>query len=431
MPQFTYGAAGFFKRLSAFAEDASGSAQVETTVADILAAVKAGGDKALFELTERFDGARLTAGSLRVSETELKDGAKGLSASDRRAILESIRCVKAFNRESLPRNWTKKNPHGATVGERFYPINRVGIYVPGGSVPLVSTVIMTTTLAKIAKVPEICVSTPPDKEGGIAPAMAAVLYHCGIHEIYKIGGAQAIAAMAYGTQSVAPVDKIYGPGNAFVNEAKRQLFGKVGIDLLPGPSEVMVIADAGANPQFVAADLLAQAEHGSGKEKIYLVSTSPKLVEQTRIAISEQLPALGHKNAIAKVLKQNFTIIQAPNLDAAVEVANFVAPEHLELQVKASRIAAMTKSITTAGAILQGAYSATALGDFTAGPSHELPTGRVGRFLSGLTVGDFYRRSSVVRYNQRHLKNAARTIEVFARLENLDAHGRSVSIRAK
>ena len=431
MPAFKYGAAGFYNRLRAFAEDAAGSAKVETIVSDIIGDIEKRGDKALFEITERLDGARLSPKRLKVTETELKAGEKSLSTKDRKAIKESIRCVKAYNRESLPRNWSKKNPHGATVGERYYPIQRVGLYVPGGSVPLVSTVIMTATLAKIAKVPEICVCTPPNQEGGIAPAMAGVLSLCGITEVYKIGGAQAVAAMAYGTKSVKAVDKIYGPGNAFVNEAKRQLFGKVGIDLLPGPSEVMVITDSSAKPSFVAADLLAQAEHGSGKEKVYLVSSSKKVIAAAQKSIAAQLPSLLHKEAISRVLKKNFAVVEVPNLDAAVDVANFIAPEHMELQVESSRIASMTQRITTAGAILQGHYSATALGDFTAGPSHELPTGRVGRFLSGLTVSDFFRRSSVVRYEQSHVKRAAETIEVFARLEKLDAHGRSVSIRAK
>ena len=431
MPTFKFGAPSFYKRLSAFAEDAAGSSKVESIVSDIISDIQKGGDKALFAITERLDGARLNPRNLKVTEAELKAGEKSLSPKDRKALKESIRCVKAYNRESLPKNWSKKNPHGATVGERYYPIQRVGLYVPGGSVPLVSTVIMTATLAKIAKVPQICVCTPPNKEGGIAPAMAGVLSLCGIKEVYKIGGAQAVAAMAFGTKSVTPVDKIYGPGNAFVNEAKRQLFGRVGIDLLPGPSEVMVIADSSAKPSFVAADLLAQAEHGSGKEKVYLVSSSKNLIQAAQKSIAAQLPSLSHKEAISRVLKKNFAVVEVPNLDAAVDVANFIAPEHMELQVESSRIASMTQNITTAGAILQGHYSATALGDFTAGPSHELPTGRVGRFLSGLTVSDFFRRSSVVRYEQSHVKKAAETIEVFARLEKLDAHGRSVSIRAK
>jgi histidinol dehydrogenase len=431
MPLFKYGAAGFFNRLKAFAEDESGSSKVESIVTDILATVQKRGDQAIFELTEKLDGVRLNSKTLKVSNAELILGEQSLSSIDRRAIRDSIHCVTAFNRQSIPKKWSRKNPHGATVGERFYPIQRVGIYVPGGSVPLVSTVIMTATLAKIARVPEVCVCTPPDKNGGIAPAMAAVLSICGITEVYKIGGAQAVAAMGYGTKSVPSVDKIYGPGNAFVNEAKRQLFGKVGIDLLPGPSEVMIIADSSARPRFVAADLLAQAEHGSGKEKVYLVSTSDQMIRATESSIREQLSTLTHQDAIARVLKTNFAVVRVPNLDAAAEVANFIAPEHLELQINSSHVGPMTKRISTAGAILQGHYSATALGDFTAGPSHELPTGRVGRFLSGLTISDFFRRSSVVRYEKSHLQKAAKTIEVFARLEKLDAHGRSVSIRAK
>lgn len=431
MPTFKYGAPGFYKRLKSFAEDAAGSSQVAVIVSDILKAIETSGDSALFEITERLDGAKLNSQSLRVSEAELKAGEKSLSAIDRRAIREAIKNVQLFNRESIPRNWSKKNLHGATVGERYYPVRRVGIYVPGGIVPLVSTVVMTTTLAKIAKVPEICVSTPPNAEGAIAPAMAGVLSMCGIKEVYKLGGAQAVAAMAYGTKSISPVDKIYGPGNAYVNEAKRQLFGRVGIDLLPGPSELMVIADSTAEPRFVAADLLAQAEHGSGKERVYLVSTSEKLIESVNMCLKEQLQSLSHKDAIFKVLKKNFVTVPVPTLEAAVEVANFIAPEHMELQVEPTKISKLSNTITTAGAILQGRYSATALGDFTAGPSHELPTGRVGRFQSGLTISDFFRRSSIVRYEKAHLQKAAETVEVFARLEKLDAHGRSVSIREK
>lgn len=431
MATYPYGSDGFFQRLQAFAEDASGSAEVEAVVTGILQAVAGRGDRALFELTAKLDGATISAKSIGLSRQELERGEQSLSAQDRRAIGEAIRCVESFNRQSLPENWSGKNPHGATVGERYYPIRRVGIYVPGGGVPLVSTVIMTTTLATIANVGQICVCTPPNRLGAIAPALAGVLSICGVDEVYKVGGAQAVAAMAYGTESIAATNKIFGPGNAFVNEAKRQLFGKVGIDLLPGPSELMVIADFQAQPQFVAADLLAQAEHGSGKEKIYLVSTSEKIAAEVKKALTAQLLRLTHREAIEKVLDTNFAWIDVPHLDAAVEVANFVAPEHLQLQVDNEAIAWMTRRITTAGAIMQGNFTATALGDFVAGPSHELPTGRGGRFSSGLTVRDFFRRSSVVRYDKPEVNKAAPTVEAFARMENLDAHGRSVSIRAE
>ncbi len=431
MATYQYGSVGFFQQLQAFAEDASGSAEVEAVVTDILQAVARRGDRALLELTANFDGATISANSIRLSGKDLKKGVQSLSARDQRAIAESIHCVESFNRQSLPENWTGENPHGAMVGERYYPIRRVGIYVPGGSVPLVSTVIMTTTLAKIANVEQICVCTPPNRRGTIAPALAGVLSICGVDEVCKVGGAQAVAAMAYGTKSIAAVDKIFGPGNAFVNEAKRQLFGKVGIDLLPGPSELMVIADLQAEPQFVAADLLAQAEHGSGKEKIYLVSTSEKIAAEVKTALAAQLLRLTHREAIEKVLETNFAWVNVPHLDAAVEVANFVAPEHLQLQVDNEAIAGMTRRISTAGAIMQGNFTATALGDFVAGPSHVLPTGRGGRFSSGLTVRDFFRRSSVVRYDKPEVNKAALMVEAFARMENLDAHGRSVSIRAK
>jgi histidinol dehydrogenase len=240
---------------------------------------------------------------------------------------------------------------------------------------------------------------------------------------------QAIGAMAYGTDTVPAVDKIFGPGNAFVMEAKRQVLGAVGIDLLPGPSEVMIIADSGANPTHVAADLLAQAEHGSGKEIIYLATTSPALLSQVEAAIELLLPECSHAEKCAKILKERFLAVVCGSLEQAAEVANYIAPEHLELQVADKSIAKLTNWITTAGAILQGYMTPTVVGDFTAGPSHTLPTGRAGRFFSGLQATDFMRRSSILRYDAKSLANAAPVVATFARLEQLDAHGRSLTIR--
>ncbi len=429
MPNLKFGGNGFYKKLTSFAEDAEGSTLVEEIVGDILTNVRDRGNKAVLEYTLKLDQAALTGRTQKVTPKEMQQGEESFTPAESKAIRDAIRAVKTFNKRSVPQSWSETNQHGATVGENYYPLNRVGIYIPGGTVPLVSTVVMTVTLAKIAGVPEICVCTPPNNKGKIQPQMLGVLSLCGIKEIYKVGGAQAIAAMAYGTDVIAKVDKIYGPGNAFVNEAKRQLFGKVGIDLLPGPSELMVIVDKTAEAKFVAADLLAQAEHGSGKEKIYLVSTSQEKTKEIEACIVEQLPNLSNKEAISKVLAKGFLKISVPKLSAAVEVANFVAPEHMELQIAENLINSTTKKITTAGAILQGNYSATALGDFVAGPSHVLPTGRVGRFLSGLTIGEFFRRSSVLSYKKEHVKKAASAVAVFSRLEKLDAHGRSVSIR--
>ena len=258
-------------RLSVFCSSAQSDDLVINTVTEILRDIRNGGDTAMLERTLLYDQAKLSPNEIKVSQSELEGAKSRLTSSEKESILEAIDNVSLFHEKSIPENWSMPNNHGAEVGEKFYPINRVGIYVPGGNVPLISTVVMTVTIAKVAKVKQIVVVTPPDSEGKIAPQMLAALEILGVNEIYKVGGAQAIGALAYGTETITPVDKIYGPGNAFVNEAKRQVYGTVGIDLLPGPSELMVIADASSNPAFVAAALLSQAEHGSGKEKIFLL----------------------------------------------------------------------------------------------------------------------------------------------------------------
>lgn len=421
--------AEFKKSLASFCEQATETGDVSAVVAEVLAKVQAGGDAAVLEYTEKFDGAKLKPNEMRVGAAEMQVAVKSISASDRKAIRESIAIVKDFHKQTLPKAWKGRNAQGGVVGERFYPIQRVGLYIPGGNVPLVSTVVMTAVLAKLVKCPEIVVCTPPAADGSIAPGMLAALAMVGIEEVYKVGGAQAVGAMAYGTDTIPAVDKIFGPGNAFVMEAKRQVLGTVGIDLLPGPSEVMVIADSGANPNHVAADLLAQAEHGSGKEIIYLATTSQVLLKKIEKAIARQVDGLAHADKCKQVLEKRFLAIVCRRLEQAAEVANYIAPEHLELQVADKSIEPLMKLITTAGAVLQGYMTPTVLGDFTAGPSHTLPTGRSGRFFSGLQATDFMRRSSFVRYNQKSLKAAAPVVETFARLEQLDAHGRSLTIR--
>ena len=419
----------FQQALDRFISNAAKSSDVAAVVTDVLADVRRRGDAALLEYTEKFDGARLEAKDLRVPAADLKKAVFQLGVADRLAIRESIALVKDFHKKTLPKAWKAKNRQGGTVGERFYPIRRVGLYIPGGNAPLVSTVVMTGVLAKLAKCPEIAVCAPPDADGRVAPAMLAALSMAGIKEVYKVGGAQAIGAMAYGAETIPAVDKIFGPGNAFVVEAKRQVFGTVGIDLLPGPSEVMVIADAGASPAHVAADLLAQAEHGSGKETLYLATTSKALLDQVEKEIAKQAPALTRAETCARVIQERCLSVSCKTLEQAAKVANHIAPEHLELQVADKTIEPLTRQITTAGAILQGYLTPTVLGDFTAGPSHTLPTGRAGRFFSGLQATDFMRRSSIVRYDAKSLATAAPVVETFARLEKLDAHGKSLSIR--
>ena len=262
-------------RLKDFIPTAGSDEVITNSVRQILSEVRKGGDDAILAKTLEFDGASLTAGEMRVSTKVLRNSLAELSTQERVALEDSISNVTLFHEQSGLQNWTKPNHHGGIVGERYYPINRVGIYIPGGQVPLVSTVVMSVTLAKVAGVPEIAVVTPPNELGNISVQLLAALQLLGVEEIYKIGGAQAVGALAYGSQTISPVDKIFGRGNAYVNEAKRQVFGEVGIDLLPGPSEIMVIADKTASPQWIAAALLAQAEHGSGKEKIYFLFQEP------------------------------------------------------------------------------------------------------------------------------------------------------------
>jgi histidinol dehydrogenase len=377
----------------------------------------------------KFDGAKLRSREFRVSEAELTAASHRLPAADLRALREAHAGILAFNRRGLPQAWSGRNRHGAIVGEKHDPIRRVGLYVPGGQVPLVSTVLMTATLAQIAGCPEIVVCTPSNTQGKVADGLLAALHLVGVKEVYRIGGVQAIAAMAHGTESIPAVDKIFGPGNAYVCEAKRQVFGTVGIDSLPGPSELMVIADDTARADFAAADLLAQAEHGSGREKIYLVATSAAIIAAVSAEVTLQLGLITRSEKTARVLDQGFLAVEVKSLTQAAAVANYVAPEHLELLVKETAVKKLTKAVTTAGAIMIGNYTPTALGDFTAGPSHVLPTGRAGRFFSGLRVADFMRRTSIVRYDKTSVRAGNRVVAAFAAMERLDAHGRSVAVR--
>ncbi|MGH7956385.1 MAG: histidinol dehydrogenase, partial [Opitutaceae bacterium] len=403
--------------------------EIVDSVAAILADVRTRGDEAVAYYAAKFDGAKLRARDFRVAPADLAAASKRLPAAAMRALMAAHENIAAFHQHGLPEAWTAKNKHGATVGERFYPIRRVGLYVPGGEVPLVSTVLMTVSLAKIACCPEIAVFTPSNADGKLADGMLAALHFLGIEEVYRIGGVQAVGAMAFGTTTIPAVDKVFGPGNAYVCEAKRQVFGTVGVDSLPGPSEVMVIADETANVSFVAADLLAQAEHGSGREKVYLVATSAAIIAAVSSEMRTQLQLISRSEKTQRVLEEGFLAIEVKTLGQAAGIANYVAPEHLELVVEESATAKLTAAITTAGAIMIGNHTPTALGDFVAGPSHVLPTGRAGRFFSGLRVADFLRRTSLISYDRASVKKAEPVVAAFAAMEKLDAHGRSVRIR--
>ena len=400
---------------------------IEERTRAIVDAVGTRGDAALLEFTEKFDGAKLTAKSIGLTEAELAAANKNAGKELRRAVAVSSRNVTFFAKQSLRRNWSAKNAQGATVGEKFDPFQRVGIYIPGGTAPLVSTCLMTITLAKVAGCKEIVVCTPCGADGKVNEAILYAAQKAGATEIYRVGGAQAIAAMAHGTKTIGRVQKIYGPGNAYVVTAKRLLVGHVAIDLLPGPSELMVLADETANPAFAAADMLAQAEHGSGHERVWLVTTSAKLLNAVGKELEKQLPALSRSAFIQRALKKSGWLVQVKSIKDGVSLVNQLAPEHCEVMTKDA--AEVSKDIVTAGAIFLGVNSPTVLGDYLAGPSHTLPTGGAGASFPGLTADQFQRRTSVVRYDRTALKKSIETVQQFAAMEGLDAHGRSAEIR--
>ena len=401
--------------------------EIEQRTRNILDAVKTRGDDALLELTEKFDGAKLAADRLAVSQAELFNASLAADESLRAAVAEAEKNIAGFAKKSLRKNWRTKNSHGASVGEKFDPFQRVGVYIPGGTAPLVSTALMTVTLAKVAGCKEIAVCTPCGRDGGINPALLFAARAAGATEIYRVGGAQAIAAMAYGTNTIRRVQKIFGPGNAYVVTAKRLLVGHVAIDLLPGPSELLVLADETANPKFVAADMLAQAEHSFELHRVWLVTTSDKILKAVEREIAKQLPKLARRQMAQNSLERCCWLIQVKSLDDGVALANRLAPEHCEVMTRNPR--KVSAGILTAGAIFLGPWSPTVLGDYVAGPSHTLPTGGAGASFAGLTVDQFQRRTSVVEYSRASLKKALPTVKKFAELEGLGAHGKSAEIR--
>ena len=418
----------FSAKLRAVAADSSlFDAEIEARTKAILHDVFVRGDDAVLDFTEKFDGAKLTAEQLAVTQVEIFNASLAADESLRAAVAEAENNIASFAKKSLRKNWSAKNSHGASVGEKFDPFTRVGVYIPGGTAPLVSTALMTITLAKVAGCKEIVVTTPCGKDGSINPAILFAARAAGATEIYRVGGAQAIAALAYGTKTIRRVQKIFGPGNAYVSMAKRLLVGRVAIDLLAGPSDLLVIADDTANPKFAAADLLAQAEHGSGHERTWLVTTSEKVLRAVESEIKKQLPKLARKEFISRALQNNGWLILVKNLDDAIALTNQFAPEHCEVMTRQPQ--KVSEKILTAGAIFLGNWSPTVLGDYVAGPSHVLPTDGAGASYAGLTVDQFQRRTSVVEYNRASLKKALKSVKKFAELEGLDAHGKSAEIR--
>lgn len=403
--------------------------QIESRTQAIIQAIRERGDSALLEFTERFDGAALSAEQIPVTAAELLDASLRADESLRAAVKEAHRSIATFARRSLRKGWQMRNAHGATVGEKFDPFQRVGIYIPGGTAPLVSTALMTITLAKAAGCREIVVCTPPGKDGRINPALLFAARTAGATEIYRVGGSQAVAALALGTPSIHRVQKVFGPGNAYVVAAKRLLFGHVSVDLLPGPSEVCVLADDTANPAYIAADLLAQAEHGSGHERVWLITASAKLLKAVGRELAKQTSKLSRREFIERILDHNGWMVLVRDLDAAIGLVNQLAPEHCEIMARNAR--GLSAKIVTAGAIFLGNDSPTVLGDYVAGPSHTLPTGGAGASFAGLTVDQFQRRTSVVEYRKPALRKALKAVRKFAALEGLDAHGKSAEIRVE
>ncbi len=385
-------------------------------VSTILSEVQLRGDEALVEYARRFDHADLSPQELAVREAE-KEIAPGLIKPELVDALQAThRNVQDFALQGMRADWTWKNEQGAEVGERFDPLARVGIYVPAGTAPLVSTAIMTVSLARVAGVSNIVVTSPVGSDKEMNPALLTALQLAGATEIYKVGGAHAIAALAFGTETIKPVSKVFGPGNAYVTEAKRQVFGFVAVDLVPGPSEILVIADRTANPRWVAADLLAQAEHGHGSV-ICLVALDDEVLENVQHEITRQIQSLTRRKYLSEVLDKNAFLVLAKDQEQAIEIANAFAPEHLSLVTE--HCEKMAEAILTAGAIFIGNYSPVAAGDFLAGPSHELPTGGAGKSFGGLTVDQFQRRTSIVRYDKESLGKSVSIISQFSDIEQV------------
>jgi histidinol dehydrogenase len=333
-----------------------------------------------------------------------------------------------FSKASLRSAWTMKTPGGGSAGEFFSPMDRVGVYVPGGTAPLASTSIMTVTLAKAAGVKEIVACTPAGKTGEVNPVLLYALKLAGATEIYRVGGIQAIGMMAYGTESCRKVQKIAGPGNAFVTAAKRQVYGYVAIDQVAGPSEIAVLTDGSVDERWIAADLLSQAEHGSGLEKSLCVCTSREFAEKVRKQVLAQTKKLSRRSLIERVIDSDgILIVVAKNLNEGMEVVNRFAPEHFEIMTKDAL--KVMKGVRSAGAVFAGPWTPESAGDFVAGPSHVLPTGGAANMFNGLTPDDFRRRHSYVAFTKKDLAQTRATIEAFAEVEGLDAHGRAASIR--
>lgn len=397
---------------------------VEQTVADIIDDVRKNGDDALRRYTEKFDGVLLD--SLEVSPAEF-DEAMAQTEPEFIAIIEKAAVnIRRFHEQQRRSNFIVEGEKGQLLGQRVIPIEKVGLYVPGGTAVYPSTVLMDSIPAKIAGCREIVMVTPVGKNGKVSSAILAAARIAGVDRVFKIGGAQAVAALAYGTESVPKVDKIVGPGNAFVAEAKKQVFGLVSIDMIAGPSEILVVADGKSSPRSVAADLLSQAEHDKLASAV-LVTDSSQLAAEVRDELERQIPLLERSEIARASIDNNGKIIVADNLDVAIDIANRLAPEHLELCM--DNPFDYLEKVKNAGSVFMGRYCPEALGDYYAGPNHTLPTGGTARFSSPLSVDDFVKKSQFIYYTEEAFRDVARDVDYFARKEGLTAHGKSATVR--
>lgn len=400
----------------------------EAAAREVLADVRERGDAAVLAAAKKFDGALLTATQLRVTEEELREAIRAVPARMKCAVREAHGRVKAFAKAGLREPWYMHTPGGGYTGEFYSPMDRVGVYVPGGTAPLASTAIMTVTLAQAAGVKEIVACTPCGKDKRINPVLLYALKLSGATEIYRVGGIQSIGMMAFGTKTVKPVQKIAGPGNAFVTAAKRQVYGYVAIDQVAGPSEIAVLADASANPAWVAADLLSQAEHGSGHEKALFVTDSSALAQAVCDELAWQTGKLPRAAMVERVMEMGgILLVVVPDLAQGMELVNRFAPEHFEIM--AARARELVNDVRAAGAVFVGEWTPESAGDFVAGPSHVLPTGGAARMFNGLTADEFRRRHSFVEFTREDLIQTCKAIELFSEIEGLAAHGRSASVR--
>ena len=402
-------------------------AAAEQTAREVLDAIRAEGDAALVRYVKQFDGADIAPGALRVTSAEIKASYDVVDLEFKQSATEAYKRIIHFSKSGMRKDWTIAAPKGGVLGEQFTPLARVGCYIPGGAAPLASTALMTATLARVADVREVVACTPAGKDGRVNPYLLYTLDLAGATEIYKLGGVQAIGAMAFGTATIRKVQKIVGPGGPYVTAAKRLVYGFVDLDLVAGPSEIAILADETASPAAVAADLLSQAEHGTGHEKALLVTSSEALAKAVQAEITKQTETLSRRAAIEKVIEHGLLLVVVDQLDAGMDLCNQFAPEHLEIMVREPR--SWTRKATSAGAVFLGPWTPESAGDFVAGPSHVLPTGGMAQVFSGLTVDTFRRRTSIVSLTRADLQEMLPVIEAFGRVEQLDAHARSARIR--